>query len=65
MLGNGGGDAPLSPPCDPPSGKEFSTKIIFLYEKLIIYLNPFLSPAGIADLDSVEGLRYDHILAEC
>ena len=23
------GDAPLSPPCDPPSGKVFSTKIIF------------------------------------
>ena len=28
-MGAGGGDAPLSPPCDPPLGKEFSTKIIF------------------------------------
>jgi hypothetical protein len=25
---NAGGDAPLSPPCDPPSGSAFSTKII-------------------------------------
>ncbi len=41
---NEGGGAKLSPPSDPPSGREFSAKIIFLYEEFIIYfiyLNPF------------------------
>ncbi len=27
---NEGGGAKLSPPCDPPSGREFSTKFFFI-----------------------------------
>ncbi len=43
---NEGGALRAAPPCEPPSRREFSTKIIFLYEKLtiyFIYLNLFYS----------------------